>query len=149
MKEITGQNETLEDVDRILKSGRMPILGNKARLNIKEHLDENSGDTPAVVHVFDLQDKFIKEIAQRLENRKNPLNLRDIETKLNFNHTLLVLGKGEDGVYLSFQKRGPDIDEPFEVLELDKATELAVIPGETERFVSIIGPAMMEQSRKG
>jgi hypothetical protein len=139
MQEITGAKETLEDVDRILKSGKAPVIGSNESLQVKESLDRNPADLPAVVHVFDVPPDNLDGVVSQLAQGPGSFSTEDFEGKLGFNHTFLVLGKDSDGKYACFQKRGPEIREPFEILELDAAVTAAVIPAESGTHLSVIG----------
>ncbi len=139
IEELSGVPELKKDLEDILGSGRTPVLGSGEDLHIASHLDDEPGDMPAVVHVFDVLPKYEQEIVSKLLGSA-PISVEDCMEKMHRNHTFLVLGKDETGKYICFQKQGPEIHHRFELQELDQLLEKAVVGPDEHIYLSFIGP---------
>ena len=141
LEEASGVPELMKDIEDILHSERSPILGSKDDMQIASYLDEHLSDLPAIVHVFDIPQKYLNEMVSKLLNHSGSLSTEDCMTKLNRNHTFLVLGKGSDGKYICFQKQGPEIHDKFELCELDQVLDFAINPVAGGMYLSFVGPS--------
>ena len=139
LEEVSGVPELMEDVERLMKLGKIPVLGSSDDMSIASYLDEHSNDFPVVVHVFDIVKRFNSEIIKKLFG-KDCLTIKDCETKLHRDHTFLILGRDTNGTYICFQKRGPEISQPFELCSLDSVIKTSVVPETNRMYLSFIGP---------
>jgi len=143
LEEVSGVAELKKDIGHILDSGRTPVLGSKEDMHIASYLDENLGELPAIVHVFDLVPKYEGEILSQLINHSKSFSVDEWMQRMHRNHTFLVLGKDVDGKYICFQKQGPEIHHRFELRELGSLIDLTVAPLQDRTELSFIGPLIL------
>ncbi|HEY4487502.1 MAG TPA: hypothetical protein VI483_01920 [Candidatus Paceibacterota bacterium] len=135
----SGIPQLKKDMNKILQSGELPVLGSNEDMGIESHLEGSQVDLPAVVHVFEIPQQNVSAIMSRLFNNPTSLNADQWMKGLALNHTFLVLGKIQKGKYLCFQKVGPDIMQPFELRDLQSLTELTLAPRPEKMYLSFIG----------
>ncbi|MCE9541825.1 hypothetical protein K8R03_04715 [Candidatus Kaiserbacteria bacterium] len=140
VEEASGIRELRHDIERLLESGRLPVLGTKDHMGIEDYLDESMPAEPAIVHVFKIPPALVGSFMAKLVQTPEALTAEECMTKLSRSHTFLVLGKADDGKYLCFQKAGPKIHQPFELRTLDKVEEISIQPESDEVYLSYIGP---------
>jgi|GEM_PF-2365259 len=140
--ELSGVPEMMLDIERLLVSGRVPVLGTNLDMHIAEHLDNHAKDIPAVVHLLNIPEKRVSEIIRKLLG-KSQLTVEDA-AKLHRNHSFVVLGKAGDGSYICFQKQGPLPTEKFELRRLDAVLFSALESSNDVMHLSFIGPLSRE-----
>ncbi len=145
MEKMIGVPEMMEDINRILKSGRPPIIGTLEDTEIRTFLETHPNDLPAVVHIFSIRPGNSEKIRSGLVNGQGPSSFEEYEEDIMRNHTFLVLGKDSSGRYVCFHKQGPEIKDRFEISELDSVLSESVVSSES--YLSFIGP--IDQLVKG
>jgi len=137
MEKLSGVPELESDVDRILSLGRRPIFG-FLKKNTRRYLESHPADLPAVVHIFVVDPDKI-EIIQSLQLAfGHPASFADYKPALGRVHSFLVLGKDQSGRYVCFEKSGPDIDDRFEIVELELTRPMFI--NQTTDYLAFIGP---------
>lgn len=139
--QMSGIPELLSDVDAILQAHRMPVLGTADSMQIAEYLDSHSTEIPAVVHVFNVKKPYVSEVISKIVQLSGGLTWKDVMSKMNRDHTFIVLGKDASGEYICFHKRGPSLHHPFELVYLDAVLSNAIDPRKGVIYTSLIRPA--------
>lgn len=142
--QMSGVPELVADVGRILKDGTLPVLGTADNMQVAEYLDQHD-TVPAIVHVFNIKKPHVNDILTKLVSPAVPLGWKDFMTKMNRDHTFLVLAKAPSGRYVCFHKRGSSEHHPFEVTYLDSVIRSAVEPKESRIYISVIGEALRDK----
>lgn len=137
--ELSGIPALMKDVEAVLESGAMPVVGVQEDLQIASHLDEY--ELPAVVHVFSIEKERGGGIFSKLVSVTDPLTAEDCKKFLHRNHTFLVLGKRDDGEYLCFHKQGSELHHRFELRPLSSIERTAIHPTDDRYYLSFIHPA--------
>ena len=138
LKELSGEKELYEDIEQLLASGHLPTVGTAENLGIGQYLEEHPFTSPAVVHVFDVQKKYMGHFVSKLISHTSPLTIQDVKTQLHRNHSFLVLGRTATGSYICFQKRGPSVLQPFELRSLSDIISSAIHLDDATMYASFI-----------
>ncbi len=136
---LSGVDELMTDVDQILSEGGAPILGTSEEMSLGKYFDEHRESTPSVIHIFNIKRKFMGHFVSKLMTGQR-IATEDVRTQLNRDHTLLVLGRTASGRYICFQKRGPNVFQPFELTYLENTLETSVHPAPGKMYVTFARP---------
>lgn len=139
--ELSGIPQLLDDVERISKTGNLPILGSGENLEIEEYLSSEETDFPVIVHVFDVSPQQYSKVIATMFKDPESLAQYDSLKSMRFNHTFLVLGRDEQGKYACFHKQGPEIYQRFEITDLDFLKHVSVGNDPQQIHLTFIGPA--------
>lgn len=138
-EQLSGVDELMKDVTRIIRSDHAPLLGSNDDMQIEHYLHEHTDEMPCVVHIFNIKQRFVGDIASKLISDPRSLSEEDCRTKLNRDHTFLVLGRTPQGTYICFQKSGPNVNQPFEIKSLPEIISRTIDPEPGRIYASFIG----------
>lgn len=137
LEQLSGVPELEADVDRILSLGKRPVFGLSEK-NLRRYLDSHPSDLPAVAHVFLVYPQEAEIIQQLQLSIGYRAGFDDYRPALGRTHSFLVLGKDSAGRYVCFEKRGPKIDDRFEIVELSSALPLSM--RKIAEYIAFVGP---------